>query len=348
MSGNDTGKPIRVGLAGLGRAGWGMHCEELAGKEHLFEIVAACDPIATRREKMKERYGCAVYETYEELLADPNVELVDITTRSSDHCAHGLSALAAGKHVFMEKPLSLNHEEALRLANAAERSAGELFVRHNRRFDEDFMHVREIIASGQLGDVYEVKLNRHNYQRRDDWQTIRAYGGGQLLNWGPHVVDQALRFLESPVDSVWSDLKRVAAAGDSEDHVKIVMKGENGRVVDLEISGGVGIPSPLYTVYGTRGSLTLTGNVIQVRALDPDVALSERVADPGTPGETFGNAETLTWVDRSFPVAPSGIVDIWEALHASVRGGAPFPISTDEAVEVMRVISAVKRGTAFE
>lgn len=90
-------EPIRIGLAGLGRDGWGMHCEELEDRKELFRIVAACDPIAARRGAAAERFGYRAYANLEELAADPAVELVDITTRSSDHCAHGLLALTAGK-----------------------------------------------------------------------------------------------------------------------------------------------------------------------------------------------------------------------------------------------------------
>jgi predicted dehydrogenase len=342
-------KPIGIGLVGLGRAGWGMHCEEIKGKEEMFRIAAVCDPIPERRRAAQERYGCPAYETLEALLDDGGVELVDITTRSSDHCKHGVAALAAGKHVFMEKPLALDYDEALRLKAAAEASAGDLFVRHNRRFDPDFLHVRDIAESGMLGDVYEVKLRRHGYDRRDDWQTIKQFGGGQLLNWGPHIVDHALRLLGAPVEAMWSDLKRVAAVGDAEDHVKIVLRGANGRVVDLEISGGVALSSPLYTVYGTRGSLQATHKEISLRYLDPEVPLADKAADGGTPGAgaSFGSRETLRWKEETFPVAPAKRYDIWEELYRAIREGAEFPIALEEAVEVMRMISEAKRGTAF-
>lgn len=340
-------EPIRIGLAGAGRAGWGMHCQELEDKKHLFTIVAACDLIESRRQAMAERYGCKTYERLEELMADPDVELVDVATRSSDHCAHGLLALAGGKHVFMEKPLACTYEEAQLLLEAERKSTGKLYVRHNRRFDPDFLHVREVMESGILGDIYAIRLCRHGYQRRDDWQTIMAYGGGQLLNWGPHIIDHGLRLLESPVAELWTDLKRVAAVGDAEDHVKIIMKGQNNRLVDLEISGGVAEPSPQYAVYGARGTLTVVDNQISLRYLDPAVPLKEKRADPGTPGETFGSAENLSWRTETMPVAPVKSYNIWEELYRSIRLGETFPIALEEALEVMRVISEAKQASAF-
>ncbi|MBN1875126.1 MAG: Gfo/Idh/MocA family oxidoreductase [Anaerolineae bacterium] len=340
--------PIKIGIVGLGRAGWGMHCKELTGREDKFQIVAACDVLPERRERVAEQFGCQTYARVEDLVADPAVELVDIATRSCDHLAHAKLALEAGKDVFLEKPITVSYAEAVSLREAAEASpGGSLYARHNRRFDPDFLHIQDIIASGILGEVYEIRLARHGYQRRDDWQTIKEFGGGQLLNWGPHIIDHALRFLESPVTSQYSDLKRVAAVGDAEDHLKIVLKGENGRIVDLEISGGVALGAPTYRVFGTRGSLVLSGNEVTLKYLDPAVLLEPRIANPGTPGETFGNKEVLPWIEETLPVKAGSNTVIWDHLYAAIREGVPFPVKLAEAIEVMRVVSIAKEGTEF-
>jgi len=340
-----------IGLAGLGRAGWGMHCEELKGREEQFRYVAACDLLEDRRKAMAERFGCAVYGCIEEMIADPNVELVCVATRSIDHFAHVKMALEAGKDVFDEKPMCVTYEEALALKAIADRAKGTLYIRHNRRFEPAFQHIREIIASGLLGEVYEIKLRRVGYGRRDDWQSLLAFGGGQLLNWGPHIVDHSLRLLESPVKSVWGDLKRIAAVGDAEDHLKIVLTGENGRVVDMEISGGAAISEPEYLVWGTNGALSCDERTITLKYLDPTVPLLPRAADPGTPGTSFGSPEMLAWIQEVIPVNPAlpvNTTSIWDYLYRTIREGEPFPITLDEAVGVMQVVSAVKAGTPFE
>ena len=90
--------PIRLGILGLGRAGWGMHCKELEGKERRFQIVAGCDTLKEKRDRFAARYNCPVYRQAEDLVADPNVEMVSVATRSVDHLKHATMALAAGKH----------------------------------------------------------------------------------------------------------------------------------------------------------------------------------------------------------------------------------------------------------
>ena len=347
-----TIKPIKMGIAGCGRAGWGMHRPELKAHGRKFQVVAACDLDSSRRELMAAEYGCATYSKMEDLIADPSVELVSIATRSPEHTAHAIMALKAGKKVFLEKPIALSLSEAKKLAKVAAQYPGSLFIRHNRRFEPTFQHVREIIASGLLGEVYEIKLRRQGFGRRDDWQTILKCGGGQLLNWGPHLVDHALRFLGGKVDSIWSDLRCIAAAGDAEDHVHIILKGgTNSCVVDLEISGGAALSEPVYTVFGSKGALRSDEKTINLRYLKPGVALSRRKSSSGTPDlGTFGSPDKLTWVEKEIPVKPKvrcNCGDIWAHLYAAIRDGKPFPIEISEAMQVMDVISQARKGTPF-
>lgn len=343
-------KKIKIGILGLGRAGWSMISPELDKRKEEFEIVAAAELIKERREKFVEKYpGAAVYRNMRDMFKDANVELVVVAGRSCDHMAHTIEALKAGKDVLVEKPMSETYAQAKRMMKTAERLKRRLYVRHNRRFEGGFMHVREIIKSGILGDVFEIKLRRNSYQRRDDWQTLKKYGGGQLLNWGPHIIDHSLRLLESPVKDVWSDLKKVAAAGDAEDHLKIVFRGENGRIVDMEISGGSAITEPEYLVSGTKGALKCSGSEIELRYLDPKKKLAVKKAKEGVP-KGFGS-EKLPWIEKKIPVKPESAEskkNIWDHLYASIRRGKKFPVDLNDAVEVMKIVSLARKGTRFD
>lgn len=345
---------IKVGIWGAGRAGYGMHIGEIEKNSEMFEIVACCDILPDHCEEFAKKVeGVKTYSDGADLLADPNVEMVTIATRSPDHTAHALQALEAGKYVFIEKPIALTYEDALKLKDASEAFPGKLYCRHNRRFESAFVHIREIIAAGTIGDVYEVKLRRHGYQRRNDWQTIIACGGGQLNNWGPHIVEHSLRFLDSPVAEIWSDLKKIAAVGDAEDHLKIVMKGENGRIVDMEISGGAAIKEPEYIIFGTKGALTCTGKEITLKYLDPAQKLEkvEAIADTPPIHGAFGNSEKLKWIEETLEVAPSCACDthdIWKHVYAAIRDGIEYPITIDEAIEVVRVTELVKNNSEFK
>jgi scyllo-inositol 2-dehydrogenase (NADP+) len=360
---------IGVGIVGLGRAGWGMQCQELALRPDRFAIVAGCDTFIPWLERFSHAYPEArATEDLQALLTNPAVDVVSIATRTCDHCEHALAALAAGKHVFLEKPMCVTLAEARCLETAATTSRGRLLIRHNRRFEPGFQAIRAILAEGVLGRVAEIKLSRVSFGRRNDWQTLLRFGGGQLGNWGSHIIDHGLQLLgapDKPLLAVSAQLDRIAAVGDAEDHVKITMKGHTGAIVDIEISGGAALPAPEYLIWGTRGALSCHGKQIHLRYLDPAIPLNPRVAYEGVPGSefvlpdgslplgertigtNFGQPEALHWIeeDRMIPMAEPG--QIWDALYDTLVGDKPFPIRMEEAVAVMEIIAQARTGSPF-
>jgi predicted dehydrogenase len=349
-------KPIKIGLVGIGRAGYGMHLSEVGKTEGRFEFVALCDPETSRCEEFNKRYkrSCRIYSDYEELLNDAEVELISLALRSPEHADYAIRGLEAGKYVFVEKPIAVSYEQALAMKAASEKYPGKLFLRHNRRFEPCYNHIREIMASGILGNVYQIRLRRHNYQRRDDWQTLIECGGGMSNNWGPHIIDHSLRLLESPVKKVWSRLRKVAAVGDAEDHLTVIFEGENGRMIDMEISGGAALGEPVYRIYGDRGALVSQDeSELQLRYINPEQKLMDIKAKKESPPITasFGNPEKLEWIEKTIPVAPSCGCEawhIWNHLYDAIRNGVPFPITIDEGVEVVKYTAMIKQGTEFE
>ena len=343
--------PIRIAVVGLGRIGMSVHRKAYLARPDKFTVVAACDLIPERTERYANEFGCTTYESYEEMLKNPDIEVVDIATRSCDHYIHAKMALLAGKSVLLEKPFCETYEQAKELIRLGSQPSGpRLFIRHNRRFEEGFIKINEIINSGILGEVYEIRLARNGYQRRDDWQTIKEFGGGQLLNWGPHIVDHSLQFCGGAYESIFTDIKRVAAVGDAEDHIKIIFKGVNGRIVDMEISGGVAQDVPEYRIYGTRGGLIGEGNKLMLKYLDPEQELADIKANPETPSFTaaFGNSEVLSWKEETIELHPKDQTDvIFDYFYDSYRFNKFYPITLHQAAEVVRVLELAKVGTEF-
>ena len=270
---------IKLGAWGLGRIGV-IHVKHFAAQTDMYEVVAGCDVEQPRVDQLVAEYGCAGYTDAEDLLADPGVELVIIATRSLTHVANALQALAAGKSVLLEKPIAMSHCEIEQLWQADRDYPGKLFFLHNHRFEPAMQQMFGIARSGILGDIIQVKLCRHHaFSRRADWQAYLRYGGGQLNNWGSHIIDHAMQFIGGPVKDIWGNLKGVNTIADAETHVKIVLTGENGIVVDLEISNNVAMPGAFCTVYGSRGSLICPDQEhIHLRYLGPDFEFCEATA----------------------------------------------------------------------
>lgn len=346
-------KIIKVGVVGIGRIGWGTSIREIAKFEDKFKIVAACDLIEDRRQKMADQFGCAVYENIEDLINDKNVELIYLATRSNDHYKHGLMALKAGKHVLLEKPVTLSYEEAVDLyAHANKEGLPRLFVHQQRRFESAFAKVYEIVNSGKLGNVFEINTEQNGFQHRDDWQTISEFGGGQLLNWGPHIIDQSLQLLGTKSFDMQSYLHQVTAGGDCEDHLRIRFIGDNNRVVNMSISGATALKKGrYYEVYGDRGALLYADDKLTVKYIDPSIVIPEVVSNPGTPGAAFGKSGTyesaikLEWVDEEYTVEVEDFemrANFWPMLYDDLVNGIPFPVTQEDVLSIMRTISTVK------
>lgn len=347
--------PIKLALVGIGRAGWGMHTTELENKTDKYQYVAACDLLPERVEKMVEKYGCKGYSNIDDLLADSDAEIVCIATRSCDHYEHGIKVLKAGKDLLMEKPMGLTLKQAEDLFATAESEGRKIYMRHNRRFEAVFNEVKNTIESGILGNVYEINISQGSFQHRDDWQTLSEFGGGQLLNWGPHIIDHSLRLLGSPLKKITGELKQVTAGGDCEDHVIAHYESEAGRTVNMCISGGMALNAGRkFSVYGDRGSMLCNDFNIKLRYIDPEQEIPPVVSNPGTPGASFGasgtyaSATEVKWIEKEYKIPGEDLTVIWDYMYESYRNGADYPIKKEEALQVMQAAEAIRKGTKFD
>ena len=369
-------RKIKVGILGLGRAGRYMHAPELALSPELFEIVAGCDHAQDRRQNLPGVFdNASIYASLEKMLEDDRVEMVTIATRNLDHTPHALIALAAGKYVVVDKPVAVTLDQANALEAAAAIYPGKLFLRLNRRFEPAFCQVRQIMDSGILGHIVMVKIYRHpGFVRRLDWQTLTECKGGMFNNWGPHLVDQALQLLGAPVDDLWCDLQHNVTAGDADDQIKLLLRGSNGRVVDVEISTTSTLPGRLYEVWGDRGSLfvPLEEKHVQLRYLDPAQKLRPLTAVRENFPLAYGNpTETLKFIDeernidsgsthilqRGKLLDPNEPVDqnkgytypdtMWGHIYADIVEGIPYPVTIKQGLEVVRTIERARLSSKY-
>jgi scyllo-inositol 2-dehydrogenase (NADP+) len=341
---------LRVGLCGIGRAGFGMVLRDFE-KLPCVRVVAGFDLLEERTRQLAEMCSSRVYHSYAEMLKDDDLDLVIVATRSHEHVAMAMQAMKAGRDVLVEKPMALDLAGADKLISAAKKMRRNLYVRQNRRFDAPFVQAMEIIKSGKIGKLFAVQLRQGGFQRRADWQTLKEFGGGQLLNWGPHLVDWAVQLVGGKAADVWADLKRIAAAGDAEDHVKLLIRGETGIIADIEISGAMAITQPPWILMGTTGTLMIDAkNQCRLRYFDPK-GLKKLKASEATPtgrgGSHFSGGDEIRWVEEQFAAAPAKATNFWVELYKSIRKGSTFPITLAQARENMRVISLAKKGAGF-
>ena len=344
---------IKVGICGLGRIGRLGHIPELSALPQQFQIVAVADTTPERLLDLPEgARNARPYASLKEMLQDSEVEMVTIATRHPDHVPMALEILDANKIAVVEKPVATSVAEMELLRQSALKHPHQLFFRHNRRFEPAFYKIHQLLQTGLIGEVQYIKLHRSvGFCRRNDWMTMPEFYGGLLSNWGPHLIDQALQLLDSPVQNIWADVRNVISIGAGDDLFKILLTAANGRLADIEVAGCNALPGREVEIIGTRGTLvseSCTDGKIRVRHLEPECARQPLKPHPENPPLAYGNFdEKLAFVDAIYE-SPQDLPSIWTTYYDEIVNGVPCPITIDQATEVVRVTQEVFRVSGFQ
>src|SRR5688500_2748906 len=310
---------LGIGIIGYGRIGAEHACWINAAGEALR--VVAADDITPARNQLAASHGLKTYTNLDALLADPAVGAVLVSTPTAMHFDHASRALAAGKHVMVEKPMALDLEQSRKLADEARRRGKVLSVFHNRRWDADYLTVKAAIESGAFGKLINVESRLGQFascvgpaakEYHPTWRNERCFGGGGLYDWGSHFVDQLWRLLwpARPV-RVYAQLRGNVWSQDCDDFARVLIDFDSGVVGLVEINTTTPRPLPRWHVDGTAGSAFSPYSP----EFDTSVWASLRYT-PAQPGET----------SRTFPPAQPGLTEaqIWQRFAAATRGdGTP-------------------------
>ncbi len=196
---------LRVGIIGCGGMGLGVHAPAYKANSKKAQITAFCDIIEERALKGKKNYSskAKTYTDFNDLLADENVDAVDICTPNYWHSKIAIAALKAGKHVFCEKPDAVSPEEALKMKKAAEETGKVLMVMRNNRFAAPSVYAKKMIDAGKVGEIYAGRcgwIRRRGIPGKGGWFTTKELsGGGPLIDLGVHMIDLAMWLMGNPV-----------------------------------------------------------------------------------------------------------------------------------------------------
>ncbi|MGN0853694.1 MAG: Gfo/Idh/MocA family protein [Kiritimatiellia bacterium] len=345
--------PIRVGIVGLGRAAFFDHLPVLRQLPALFKIVAVCDLLKERRDLVeKDVPDVRTYRQIEDMLDDPEIDLVDIALPSLEHARTALSSLARDKWTLVESPLALTTDDAAKLKAAALKTRGKLFAYTPGLFSPEFRLAREFIGNPLLGELYEVRLRGQCYRRRDDWWSVNRCGGGIAWTLGQNYLLQALMLMQTQPSQLWSELKRLVALGDAEDFAHIVLKSRASVTTDIELNGGhLGPRDPAIALRGSRGMLAIAAGASTgtFHGLPADYKFARRRSSVRTPALNEIPEElplTTMEISRSSS-GEAGPAVFWKALYGTIRTAAPFPVDLDMVLEVLRFLQIIKQSSSF-
>jgi scyllo-inositol 2-dehydrogenase (NADP+) len=275
------------------------------------------------------------------LVVHPDIDLVVIATPNRSHFPLAEAALSAGKHVVVDKPLTISSAEALGLIARAEERERMLTVFQNRRWDGDFLTVKDFVDGGRLGEIalFEAHWDRFRPEIKTGWREAAADGAGLFFDLGAHLIDQALQLFGLP-EALTADIgaQRVDAAVD--DYFRLTL--HYGRMrVNLSAATLIAAPRPRFAVYGTKGALVKHG-------LDPQEARLREGIDPRVPdfgAEDASLHAAFTAADgrvERIPTRAGAYIEFYEQVAAAVRKGMKPPVDPADARAGLRIIELAR------
>lgn len=337
-------KKINIGVVGLGRIGWDFHCKEILKNNKQYNLVAVEDASIPRCEEAEKSLGCKAYSNYEDFLNHPNLDAVVIATPTHMHKVMAIQALNKGMDVILEKPMASDAKEAKAIIDVAKKKKATLTVYQPARLTSYFQHLKKIIQSKILGEVYHIKINRFKFQRRDDWQSIKKFGGGMLANYGSHVLGQLLELIGTNTQKTFCTLRCVATLGDADDVVKIVTQTKSGIIGEVDINSA-SFAEPLYLeVYGTLGVLTMKDeNEFSLKLIQKKELVSKTLNATLQPKDRKYPRDNIVAKDKVIPVDQKLKIDLYENFYASVVKKKPLAVTPEEVLEVVKFIDNCKK-----
>lgn len=334
-------KILNTALVGLGRIGWKFHLAEIV-KNPGFKLIAVVDPVQERLDEAETLHSAKGFTDCESLFdSGIEIDLVVIASPTVYHKEQALLAFKNGCDVFCDKPMTVSFDEAEEIFNAVKTLKRKFMVYQPHRATKEFLALQHILTLDLIGSVYMIKRTSTGYTRRNDWQSLTVHGGGMLNNYGAHFLDQLLHITSSKIDSILcACLQTVISVGDAEDFVKLIMKTDNGIVLDMEINMASAHSMPTWHIAGTRGSIILNQEKTSwhVRYI-PENELEEVELQEGLAAQNreYGNGTNLNWKEDVFEVSSFEAIDYYSKCYDYFALDQPPFVPIEETMEIMRV-----------
>jgi predicted dehydrogenase len=326
---------IRAAIVGIGR--WGRTLVgAVQGNSTALRFTAGQNRTRAHAEAFCGEHGIALKDSLAEILADPEIEAVVFATPHSEHGAQVEMAAAAGKHVFMEKPFTLDRASAARALDAAARAGIVLGVAYPRRFHPAYSELKARIADGRLGIVNHCHGEQNApaglFMDPRSWRALASEApAGAMTASGVHNLD-AMIGLFGRIDEVYATSRRRAVVYDADDTTSVMLSFATGLSASLLCCIATAVGYRL-TVFGTKGCAELVTPQLDFRFTPvPDAMPTGRHSQPAP--------EVVEYRGFNAPLAEL------DAFAAAIRGEAPYPIPAEEVLHGVAAFEAIVRSAA--
>jgi len=335
---------FNLGIIGFG----GMaeyHFKSL--KEYDRLNVKGIFDLDPKRREFAQEQGLKSYSSKEELFSDPEIDIILVATTNEVHKELLIEAMKAGKHVISEKPVTLSSLELEEVIEASVKYKKVFTIDQNRRTNRDFILMKRNVEAGLLGDVYAIESRVEGSRGMPTgWRTIKSLGGGMMVDWGVHLIDQIMYMVDEKVTNVFCKMYYIEYS-EVEDNFRLTLTFESGLTANIEVATNNYILHPRWYVLGKKGTLQIDNwecNGKIIRCIDKEsIWQDEIIYTKAGPTKTMAprNANSTEEIILSEPMdVVDNLTVVYDGLLDAIEGKAPLKITPQQAMRVIKVMEA--------
>ena len=329
-------------LAIIGYGGQGAWHANWAQKSDVVTLTGIYD-IAEKRVRAAIDNGIKVYSSREELLADGEVDIVLCATPNDVHKEIVIDALNAKKHVICEKPVALSVDDFDDMVAAAKKNGVFFTVHQNRRWDVDYLAIKSIIESGEIGEPINIESRIHGSRGiPSDWRCLKPYGGGMILDWGVHLIDQMLKLIPERISKVYCETTNITT-NEVDDGFTLRLTFASGKKATIEVGTYNFIAMPRFYMQCRSGSALIEDwqkkcRVARLKAWNEKEVLPVQTAAGIT--KTMAPRDEITLDTYEIERPLSDVHDFYRNFTRAIDGKEEQLIKNEEVRRVLLVMES--------
>ncbi len=327
-----------IGIGGMGT--W--HFEKVSECIDSITVKGAYDIREEAIEKARDA-GLHIYNSIDEILQDDDIDLITVATPNNFHKDIVINCLKAGKNVVCEKPVTMNAPELEEIIAVAEESGMLFSIHQNRRWDKDYCITKKVLEDKTIGDPYFIESRVQGSRGPlHGWRGFKENGGGMILDWGVHLIDQMVNLVDSPVVEVGAHLLSICTP-EVDDNIKLYLRFENGVSGMLEMATNCFVNHPRWHVSCTEGTLVINdwsckGAMFQKKA-DSELEWEDVIVyTEAGPTRTMAPRPQETVIETELPEVTTDWGDFYKNIVDVIDNGAELIVKPEQALRVMKII----------
>ena len=333
---------MKKNLVVIGYGGMGTWHTQHALKSDVVELVGIYD-IDDKKNALARERGIFAYDSLDAVLSDKKVDMVTVAVPNDSHKEIVIKALNAGKNVLCEKPVSMNSKELEEMIEAANRNGKIFSVHQNRRFDVDFLAMKQIKTSGELGELINIESRIHGSRGiPSDWRGEKAHGGGMVLDWGVHLIDQVLQIFDEKIERIYCTFDHITNK-EVDDGFKLTIYFEGGKSAFIEVGTYNFIAMPRFYLRAEKGSAIIMDwrencKVAKCKYWHESEVIPVQTAAGLT--KTMAPRDSITMDEYELDKPVSDVHDYYRNFCGAIDGTCTQMVTHKQMMRVMKVMEA--------